>query len=436
MDAIPPFGAVLRELRAAKGMSLGALAKFTHYSKGYLSRVENGRQAPSTALARQCDAALDADGRLISLAVESPRNGGPSTVDLPDDEAEVWVLEMDGNGSVWFRPVTRRQVLGSGAALLAMMSLPSGGTMPPEDQVGAVDAFTVMFTELRRMGQQMAPRLVLPTLVAQTHTLRAMAREAGARGRDSLLRLAARYAEYTGWIAQESGQDAAAVWWTDQAADMATTGGDRDMAAYSLVRRALVTLYAGDARQTVELARCAQQDHSASDRVLGLAAQREAQGHALAGAASECLRALDRSAALLARGTDEHAGPILGTSTVANPVMLARAWCLHDLGRTEEAAELMDRELRLVAPDATRFQARWGARRALAYARSGEVDHACDLAAELLPRCMTVDSATVRNDIRDLARTLTRWLGHPRVRDIYPAVVDAMHGTNTMPFRG
>lgn len=428
MDASSSFGALLRETRVAMGMSQGTLAKRTHYSKGYLSRVENGVQPPSVMLARQCDAVLDAGGRLISLAVASTPDTRATTSDGSGDDAEVWVLEMAEDGSVWFRPMARRQVLTSGAALLTTMCLPTGTAMSRAQQASALDMFTGMFGELRRMGQQVAPRFVLPTLVAQTHTLRGMAKDAGPDTRAGLLRLASRYAEYTGWMAQESGQDAAALWWTGQATAMAAAGGDQDMAAYSLVRRALVTLYAGDAPQTVALARQAQLDRAASDRVRGLAAQREAQGHALAGAATECLLALDRSAELLSHGIDERDGPVLGTSTVANPVRLTRAWCLHDLGRTAEAADLMDGELRAVGPGAVRFQARWGARRALAYARSGEIDHACDLAADLLPQCLAADSATIRADIRDLGRTLSRWLSHPRVREVYPAVVEAMRG--------
>lgn len=430
MDTTSPFAVRLREFRNARGISLGTLAKRTHYSKGYLSRVENGLQSPSLMLARQCDAALDADGHLIALASGST-NGRPTpNRKLPTHETETWVLEMDDNGSVWFRPVARRQAMTSGAALLTAMCAPMGHAQPRMEQLPTIDTFTAMFGELRRMGQQLAPRYVLPTLVAQTHALRGIAKDAAPRTRAGALRLAARYAEYTGWMAQETGQNAATVWWTEWAAEMAAAGGDEDMAAYSLVRRALVRLYAGDASETIELAQHAQRNAGTSSRVRGLAAQREAQGHALAGASTECMLALDRSTELLSLGASEDGAPVLGTSTVANPAVLTRAWCLHDLGRTAEAAELLDRELRAVQPGATRFQARWGARRALAYARSGEVEHACDLVADLLPKCDAADSATIRSDLRDLAKTLSRWLQHPRVQAIYPALTESMRGTN------
>src|SRR4051812_29161082 len=49
------FGRVLREHRTASGVSLSALASRIFYSKGHLSRVENGLVKPSYALAMACD---------------------------------------------------------------------------------------------------------------------------------------------------------------------------------------------------------------------------------------------------------------------------------------------------------------------------------------------------------------------------------------------
>ncbi|MFI1104479.1 helix-turn-helix domain-containing protein [Streptomyces melanogenes] len=62
------FGAELRRLREERGLSLAQLAALTHYSKGYLSNVENARKAPSAELARRLDAALGAEGDLVALA--------------------------------------------------------------------------------------------------------------------------------------------------------------------------------------------------------------------------------------------------------------------------------------------------------------------------------------------------------------------------------
>lgn len=65
-----------------------------------------------------------------------------------------------------------------------------------------------------------------------------------------------------------------------------------------------------------------------------------------------------------------------------------------------------------------RAAARYGARRVLAYAAAGEVDHACGLAHELLEVGRIVDSACTRLELRQLARTLARWHNHQPVREL------------------
>ncbi|MEV0279097.1 helix-turn-helix transcriptional regulator [Streptomyces sp. NPDC050610] len=66
------FGDALRSRREAANLSLSGLAALTHYSKGYLSRVENGRRPAVRELALRCDVALDAEGELIALAPPPP----------------------------------------------------------------------------------------------------------------------------------------------------------------------------------------------------------------------------------------------------------------------------------------------------------------------------------------------------------------------------
>ncbi|WP_132289196.1 helix-turn-helix domain-containing protein [Kribbella sp. VKM Ac-2568] len=62
------FGSRLREYRDHRGWSLADLARETHYSRSYLSNLENGRKAPTDDLARACDEALRAKGELIAAA--------------------------------------------------------------------------------------------------------------------------------------------------------------------------------------------------------------------------------------------------------------------------------------------------------------------------------------------------------------------------------
>ncbi|MFJ5303724.1 helix-turn-helix domain-containing protein [Streptomyces sp. NPDC088350] len=69
------FPAQLRRLRGERGLSLADLARQTHYSKGYLSKIETGVKRATVDVARQCDHILRAEGELLRL-VEPGRERG------------------------------------------------------------------------------------------------------------------------------------------------------------------------------------------------------------------------------------------------------------------------------------------------------------------------------------------------------------------------
>lgn len=410
------FGTELRRRRLDADLTLTDLSKLVHYSKGQLSKVERGIKAPSRELARLCDTALNARGQLAALVDERPPREGPEEKSGDD---EVWLMQLSADGRSWFQPMSRRQAMAAGAASIAGMSI-GGLTNPPAGKDGALlGASRSLFDYYRQLGQTVAPNVLIPALIAQTHTLRELSSRADTRTRQGLLKLGSRYAEYVGWLVQETGNEQAALWWTQRAVDLAAAGGDYDLAAYALVRRALVTLYREDAAQTVELAQRAQDDR-VPPRIRGLAAQREAQGHALAGDYDACMRALDRARELLAGAVPDSDAPVIGTTNLPDPVGMVFGWCLYDLGRPADAAETMETQLSKVSPQAMRTQVRYGLRCALAHAAAGEVDRACDLATRLLGSVAAVGSATIAADLRALARVLAR---HPRnrsVRDLAP----------------
>ncbi|MBK3571977.1 ATP-binding protein, partial [Streptomyces sp. MBT62] len=77
----PSFPAQLRRLRRERGLSLADLARRTHYSKGYLSKIETGVKRATVDVARQCDHILGAEGELLKLvreAAPAERAGGPA----------------------------------------------------------------------------------------------------------------------------------------------------------------------------------------------------------------------------------------------------------------------------------------------------------------------------------------------------------------------
>ncbi|QFZ16980.1 helix-turn-helix domain-containing protein [Saccharothrix syringae] len=393
------FGELLRECRVAAGLSIGQLAKRVHYSKGYLSKVENDLKLPHETMARLCDGVLDAGGSLI----EAARSARDRVVDRAADAG----LALD-----------RRQVLVAGTGTVLGMALAGGPRPVPDERV--VVGMRTSFEHLRTLGMQTSPVVVLEPLVALVRTVHALAQENPEPIRARLLLLAARVAEYTGWMNQEAGDGQGALSWTRHASELARAGGDREIVSYAFVREAGLALYRQDAVGTVELARQAQRVDRASPRTLALAARREAQGHALAGDRDSFDRALDRAVHLLdASAPDTRAYPLLG-STAPDPAELARGWSLCDLGRTAESAEVLDRELARLPVASRRSRARFGARRSLAHALAGEVDQSCATLVGTLDDAAHVDSETVRTDLRELARTLGRWHNHGAVREVYP----------------
>jgi transcriptional regulator with XRE-family HTH domain/tetratricopeptide (TPR) repeat protein len=397
---MPGFGAELLRLRLLAGLSLSELSGLVYYSKGHLSKVENGLKAPGTGLARACDAALDADGALIRL-VPPQHRAMASIVDGDAADAGVWRLDLhpDGSSTAHVGDVRMR--------------------LPAPAAWGATAVSGAVFDALRRSGRDQSPSTVLPSLFGQLHLVRAAATSAGGADRTAHLALGARMTEFAGWMAQEAGDIDRARSFTDLAERLGAQAGLAQMEHHVLVRRALLAMYEGRAQETIDLAAQARANDGAPPRLRCLAALREAQGHALAGDQSRCLRTLDMARSYAARA-DQQEGTRLGPGTALDVhTALTEAWCLHDLGRHHAAIEILDRQVPQLTESA-RSYARFAARRVLAHAAAGNIDEVAALLPDVLQHAESADSETVRADLRELQRALRRWPRHPGLRALRP----------------
>ncbi|NEA32811.1 helix-turn-helix transcriptional regulator [Streptomyces sp. SID13031] len=415
------FGAQLRACRIAAGLSMGELARRVNYHKSYLSKLENDHKSPSLTMAKLCDAALETGGVLAGLVAEDQPARTQDPAGEGETAGETWLLGLTASGGLRFDQGDRFPA--SGPAIFTAIT---GAGQVADEQV--IAALRVSFDQYRALGMAVSPALVLGPVIAHLQTLRALAAEATGSARIELLLLASRAAEYAGWMSQEAGDDRAASWWTAQAVRLGTESLDPQIAGYALVRRAEVALYRHDAISTIELAGRAQLDTRISPRVRGLAARCEAQGHALAGDAAACRRALDRAAELFAAAAAEppSSAPMLGSSSGADELRLALGWSLFDLGLPAEAAAILEQHLASIPPASRRARARFGIRQALAYGQAGEVDQACLVVRATLDDAIRVDSATIRADLRNLVRVLNRWSTHDAVRQTQPLLLRAL----------
>jgi Helix-turn-helix domain len=348
------FGIRMRELRREKGWSLSHLAGLARTSAGQISNLEHGRRSPTSAVAAACDAALGAGGELVALASSN-------------------------------RPVSRTD---SGIDVEATLS-----------------AYRAVLDNLRAVGQASGPRPVLAVLAASAQTLRDIAVEINGAPAGAVWLLAARFAEYAGWMSQESGNHAAALSWTDQAVTWGGRGGDETIGAYALVRRAMISQHRGDARAAVEFAQRAAAHPAATPRIRAHAARREAHGHALLGDTNRCLLSLDRCADLLDEPAD---ATVWGPQASGGTLCLIRASCLSALLLFADAVDLFNVGLdsgsaqAVTVADSGNARTRFRTRQATAYMGLGYGDIACGLVIPLLPAVERMDSATIRTELSHL----------------------------------
>lgn len=385
----PFFGSSLKKWRLGAGLSLRQFAAKVNYTPGHLSKVENGRKAPSRFLVVRADELLHAGGELIGMIVSS----GPETGSAP--EAGIAVGDV------------------------------LGGPLPQLDEPGSLEPWWRLLVSTRVVGQACPP---LPLVAAASHQARVLggiAAQSSDRQACEAYYVGARFFEYAGWMAQEAGDSVGALALTARATEWARLAGDTAFVAYALVRQAVIALYARDYQATTLLAQRAQ-TMTADARVGGLAALQEAHGQAALGHVNDCLSALARGADLLSRGESGERAP--GSAHVTDQVGMAEALCHSELGRYERAAQLLQEGVAQAAPHALRATARYEARYALVLERMGEIDASCAAASTAMGKITVVDSDTVRSDLRTLQRRYAYYSGtqgNDAVRAILPDLASA-----------
>ncbi|HEY3483461.1 MAG TPA: helix-turn-helix transcriptional regulator, partial [Streptomyces sp.] len=277
------FGIEMRRLRTRRELSLAGLAERVHYDKGYLSKIETGRLPANRRLATLVDAELEADGDLIALLPEEPprRGGSEAPTDALSENEPDWGRELAAFGEALSVPLTLRPATGRGE----------------DDDLRLLAHYREEFDRHRKLSQRLPPELVLRRLIVDFNTLMELEQLPRPAASDLRLRfrlLAARYAEFIGWMCQEAGRLDLALDWTRRTADLATRAEAADLAAYTLVREAELALYDGDPATAMQLAERVLEDPRARARSRGLAAHRQAQAFAVRGDRARCLSSLAR----------------------------------------------------------------------------------------------------------------------------------------------
>ena len=424
----------MRRLRMRREMSLAGLADRVHYDKGYLSKIETGRLPANRRLASLVDVELGADGELVALVPEEGRR---------QNRADASALASAGSAGVSDsaspEPDWSRELVAFGETLSVPLALRPTAGRNENDGLRLLAHYREEFERHRRLSQQLPPELVLRRLIVDFNTLMELA-GMGHSTSPRLRLLAARYAEFIGWMCQEAGRLDLALAWTRRTAELATRAEASDLAAYTLVREAELALYGGDPAAAMELAGRVLEDPRARARSRGLAAHRQAQAFAVRGDHARCLSSLDYARDLLhpERVADEaraaaasgNAGdePVVGSATVGGLDNAIAGWCHYDLGRPQRASEFLADALDRTPEEAHRSRALFGARLALAYEAAGELEEMEAVTLRVLEDAGLVRSAGADAELRGLSRALMRHHNDRALRELRASLDETLVG--------
>ncbi|WP_149826780.1 helix-turn-helix domain-containing protein [Streptomyces tailanensis] len=113
------FPAQLRRLRQERGLSLTDLARQTHYSKGYLSKIETGTKRATVDVARLCDQVLCAEGELLRLVEQAQPSDGD--VSAPSEQQSGEACSCPYRGLSAFTPQDAEWFFGRERATAALV---------------------------------------------------------------------------------------------------------------------------------------------------------------------------------------------------------------------------------------------------------------------------------------------------------------------------
>lgn len=376
-----------------------------------VSRWVTGRQCPTAFYARLLLALL---ARLLLAAGD---DGLASRLDrLP--RRDFLLRAAAAAGVTALAP----RLAGSASSGLAGV-LDDSGAVHASQIEAAVGYLRRVFNEFDTADWLLGPQLQLPTVASHFELVEKLMRVAGGGNLDDLYLLRTRYAEFAGWLHQDSGHWSAAVWWTERALSSAQETGDGLMTSYVLVKKSQQAEADGDVRLSLTYARAAQSAGSLTATVSAVALQQEAQGLALEGRGDDCLRKLERALHLAARPSEQDwEGP--ARYCIPEFVEISRAGCLLKLGGTRQAIEIFERGLAVLPAHHYRDRGVYLGQLAAAHAMEGDPAAAVARGREAHEVARATRSHRIVRELRTLSSRLGRWNHLPEVAEFRRSLIE------------
>jgi transcriptional regulator with XRE-family HTH domain len=378
----------LREAREARGWSsvrvrramaaaadrLGVVIASDASLRVMLSRWENGRAIPDPTYRVLLEAVFDLPGDALGL--------DPSEVSAPEE----------------------------------MTALAPRAARGPLPNPAVLNYLTAQLTAHSRLDNLAGPTFILATASTQLRQVEVLA----AAGPPDVARLAAKFAEFTGWLHQDAGDLPEALRLTCRAVDLADAAGDAELATYSLMRKANVLAATGDRQVAAAVGRRALD--AATEKfptLVPVCLRQHALTAARLGDATTSRDAIERALALAEPTVTDRAHSAYCTTSY---VRMEAALCLLALRRPAEAEQACTEALAVWPDELVRDRALCLTRRGVALLEMREVDEACRTAMLAIDGVRSAPSGRVLHMLRKIATGLRPFSRNPNVRELTEAM--------------
>jgi len=397
----------------ARGTGVRGLARAVPCNPGHVSNLRSGRGRPSPEMAARLDEILAAGGVLAAAAAaeaasaRGPRPAQPGGV--PQVPREFVVP----------RARQRFRIYGSVTGSLAPDPDFYDRLTRVVEKKARIDSPVMAWMERclaehRRVEDSIGAEPLIGIMGSQLSVVAGMAREAAGPLLDSVVDLAAQYAQFMAWLCNDLGDKGAALAWYDRAQDWAIEAGDANMAATTLSMKAHLAWSAGDAVRCVRLGEAARwNDKRTSMGVQGMATQMIARGYALDSDADKAHRAIDEAENLISSAAShpEDEPPWMyfygDTWFTAQRGMIETELAERKVGNPRRAVDLLGKALRDLPESYRRDRAWYGTMLARAHAAADDYDAAAGTALKFAGDAVAVNVYATR-DLEDLSSVLGR----------------------------
>lgn len=302
------------------------------------------------------------------------------------------------------------------------LPVPPSLSLPLPDQASSeiLDYLTNVFDQHLKADALVGPRYLVPVVQSQMTLIDHLCSTTRGSDRQGILRVATRYAEFCGWLYQDSGDSEAAVFWTDHALDYAQELNDPQNIAYSMMRKSNIVTEAGQPGHGLGLANAALNAFDVlTPQTRAVCFRQRANAYALLGeqrnfeATAE--DALENAAAGAALDAADDRAIYCTPSYVSMEVGMS--WVL--LRQPTAAIQVFERGLSSwPAGSQTRDRGLCLARLALATAISDNTERSCQVATEALTIARSTGSARIRKQLVALHDELARHDGDASVHEV------------------